>query len=223
MQAAGGKALQIRDRALHRRRYLVSAPLHTAQDDACSVECPCGRGLGPANKHPQQALHHAQHVTMRLADDGLQQDITVQLMGSDLVDRLTPGCHAELLVQVVPELQPSGTAGPAKAHMRLHVMNALALSAPVLRARQLQCSRALAGAFAGEPALLWQELLDLAAAAAGKQSILVEASVTWYMLLTALLSAVSIGEEQRAAKVPGHQSHRCQVRGTMFTMLMVQE
>lgn len=153
-------------------------------------------------------VHHVQHVTLRMRGTGATSDISVCLAGSDLVDRLTPGCEAVVLVQMSPIVEQGSVLGPCRILMQPRVLNAMVLSMPAKRASQLQCTAALAACFAETAAPTWQELLELVAQAAG---IVGHGSMNWYTLLAALMSAVTVGEDHRDAKVPGFRSHRCQV------------
>jgi hypothetical protein len=176
--------------------------------------CPCGASLPPSGgtSSLQQLLHRVQWAFIQMQGSGCSRNVEVLVSGSDLVDKLKIGCMAEVVLRCSPK-QPKCPAPLVKVAHTLEVMNATLLPIHTLRGHQLQrpLQAAETDSSRSGSSKPVQELMNLLATATGFSHGRVK-SVTWYMLLSVLLSAVAVGEEQRASKLSGHKEHRCQVK-----------
>jgi hypothetical protein len=158
----------------------------------------------------QSAVHAAQKAWLKLPSAQGFQCVEVVLEGSDIVDRLTLGCMAEVTLRCSPGMLGKHLHLPCK--YKLQVLNAIHVPIAILRAQQIGCPIQARSTvrLTGQVSLL-HDLMDSLRLATGFFPISSGLSISWYMLISTLLSAVAIGEEQRESKATGQKAHRCQV------------
>jgi hypothetical protein len=154
----------------------------------------------------QPALHASQKATLNLPSAQGFQCVEVTLTGNDIVDRLTLGCMAEVSLRCSPVALGRQQHMPCK--YELQVVNAMHIPIATLRAHPIGCPiQARSTVHANCHRSLLHHLMSSLRVATGAG-----ASVSWYILIATLLSAVAVGEEQRETKAAGQKAHRCQVR-----------
>lgn len=192
-------------------RRAVAACITDPEGSGAANECVCGGHISipSSSTNPQQLLHSTQEVALQLAGDRPGHVVQVTLHGSDLVNRLQIGRHAEVVVRSTPDnLQKHGPIAVATHSME--VLNAFHVTPFSIRASKLQLHMHAIDCEAMrqlQPEPL-QYLMDQLRVATGVKQ---QTVISWYLLMAVLLSAAAAGQELRGSKVAGHKEHRCQL------------
>ena len=173
------------------------------------TDCLCGEMLSGSTDSGQHLVHHVQHAAVCFEDQTLHKEIHVDIAGTDLLGTLQVGCPVQLIVRCSTNLDGSFGNLLGVEH-NLSVMHAMQLPVTHLRSQQMHAALQMAHVPFCPPTQPLQHLLDALRVALGLPANF-DTVVSWYMLASMLLSAVAVGEHQRAAKVAGHKRHRCQV------------